>query len=144
MSPDLITQLLEMKPSNHAGDEPEKETPPTEPAGEYDCKTCGAKFEEPATLVDHIRAEHSKKAAAKPSKPTGLEPEPKGKPQKKKQCFSYDEVIHHTAMATLFRVNNNQFWLPKSKYWLDSEHPKHVCVPDWFEINLKKYVEKKR
>lgn len=79
-----------------------------------------------------------------PEKGTMKEKHPKPKaekksPQGKKEKFivhSYDEIIRETDKAVLFRVNNNCFWLPKSK--MEILDDSNVRAPHWLRVTLRK------
>ena len=83
-----------------------------------------------------------KKAEAKKPAPdqSGLKPEGKGKKgERKALAHAYDSVVRHTEKATLFRVNDLCFWLPKSKYWTEDDTKDTVFAPAWLEVSLKQY-----
>lgn len=75
---------------------------------------------------------------------TGSEPLGVGTPKVSDISHSYDEIIRHTQKATLFRVGKSCYWLPKSKYWTNSEKPNVVKAPHWLEVTLKPLTDKER
>lgn len=113
-----------------------------------------------SNIIDILKSMQPSLAAGEKPAPTEPEPVPEKEPEdiktgslrregkgirktkgaSKTLEHSFDEVIRHTEKATLFRVAENQYWLPKSKYFVDDKTPAgHVSAPRWLEINLKPY-----
>ena len=102
------------------------------------CSTCGTGFASARLLTVHAakclkEAEDSAKSASEEKPPEGS----------KYSTHAYGEILHQTAKATLFRYNNEQFWLPKRKVEI-LEASKTVRYPSWIKLSLKPYKKWER